>query len=330
VKAIRIQDGEPVVVDVGDLADISGRRPGEDGDEFRVRVAAVGICGSDLHLIDTGLAEGRVLGHEISGHLDDGTAVAIEPFRSCGHCGPCTSGDRHRCADGADIIGIVSDGGMAEFVTVPAAALVKLPTGIDVAHASLVENLAVGVHALNRARVRHGDRVAVVGAGPIGLATTAVLVRAGFDVAIGARHDHQRLAAETLGATVLDDSSGGAGGFHGFDVVFDAVGTTDSLRESVRRVAHGGRICMVGSFWDPVEIDVGILMQEAELIPAMMYGRTPNGREIDGAAALLAELPRFGDTMISHRFPLDGASEAFAAARDRSSGAIKVVFEPGI
>lgn len=326
MKAIRIESGSPVLVDVPEPP-VAGSRD----DEVRVAVASVGICGSDLHLIDSGMAEGRVLGHEIAGHLPDGTAVAIEPFRSCGGCGPCTAGDRHRCANGPEIMGIFSDGGMSEYLSVPAAALVALPTGIDVADASLVENLAVSVHALNRARLDRRDRVAVVGAGPIGLTTAAALIRSGFAVTIGARHDHQRAAAEALGARLFDDAGlgdAGGAGQDGFDVVFDAVGSTGSLRESVRRVAHGGRICMVGSFWDPVQVDVGILMQEAELIPAMMYGRTPSGREIDGAASLLAELPELGRTLITHRLPLDAAAEGFAAARDRSAGAIKVVFEP--
>ena len=85
---------------------------------------------------------------------------------------------------------------------------------------------------------------------------------------------------------------------------------------------------MVGSVWDPVELDMTILMQEVTLIPAMMYSQTAAGREISSAAELLSEMPQLGDAMISHRYPLDGAKEAFAAARDRSSGAIKVVFEP--
>ena len=321
MKAIRVLDGVPTPVDTATPA------AGWTDDEVRVKVAAVGICGSDLHLLDMGFAEGRVPGHEIAGHLDDGTAVAIEPFRSCGVCEPCADGDRHRCAAGVDVMGILSDGGMAEYLTVPGDALVKLTPGVAIGDASLVENLAVAVHALNRARLQARDRVAVVGAGSIGLATAAVLRRSGFAVSIAARHEHQRVAAEAVGATVIDESDGRA---DGFDVVFDAVGSSGSLKESVRRVGHRGRICMVGSFWGEVAVDVGLLMQEAELIPAMMYGRTPNGREIDGAAALLAELPGLGSTMITHRFPLDAAPEAFAAARDRASGAIKVVFEPHV
>ncbi|MDW3217223.1 MAG: alcohol dehydrogenase catalytic domain-containing protein [Acidimicrobiales bacterium] len=320
MKAVRVLDGTPTLVDADTPA------PGRTGNQVRVNVAAVGICGSDLHLLDLGFAEGRVLGHEISGHLDDGTAVAIEPFRSCGACGPCENGDRHRCDETKDIIGIASDGGMAEHLLVPDDALVPLAPGVDIGDASLVENLAVAVHALNRARLEPRDRVAVVGAGPIGLATAAALRRSGFAVSIAARHDHQRAAAGRIGAHVIDDADGQEGDF---DVVFDAVGNTASLGESVRRVAYQGRIVMVGSFWDQVGIDVGILMQEAELIPAMMYGRTPNGREIDGAARLLAELPELGSTLITHRFPLDAAPEAFAVAGDRAAGAIKVVLEPG-
>ncbi len=321
MKVIRVLDGVPTLVDEATPA------AGRTGDDVRVKIAAVGICGSDLHLLEMGFAEGSVLGHEISGHLDDGTAVAIEPFRSCGACHSCDQGDRHRCTGGSvGIFGVMgADGGMAEYMLVPDEALVPLAPGVAIGDASLVENLAVAVHALNRARLDARDRVAVVGAGPIGLASAAALSRRGYDVSIAARHDHQRAAAERIGASVIDDSNGR---LDGFDVVFDAVGSTASLKEAVKRVAFQGRIVMVGSFWGDVGVDVGLLMQEAELIPAMMYGRTPNGREIDGAAQLLAELPDLGAAMITHRFPLDAATEAFGAASDRAAGAIKVVFEP--
>ena len=311
MKVVRVVDGQPTLTDAPMPA---------DRNQFRIKVAAVGICGSDLHMIDNGMAEGRVLGHEISGYLDDSTPVAVEPLRSCGHCGNCKEGERHRCDAGADIIGVFSDGGMGEYLLAPAEALVRLPSGIKVTDASLVENLAVAVHAVNRTRMQTSERVGIIGAGPIGLATAAVLRQAGFDADISARHDHQAAAAQSVGVNV------GVG--DGYDVVFDAVGSTSSLLESVKRCRYGGRVCMVGSFWDPVELDMTILMQEVTLIPAMMYSRTAAGREISSAAALLSEMPQLGDALISHRYPLDGAKEAFAAARDRSSGAIKVVFEP--
>ncbi len=310
MKAVRIESGAPVLVD----------RPAPSGDDVVVKVAAVGICGSDLHLIDHGLAEGWVLGHEIAGHLPDGTAVAVEPFRTCGTCDPCTAGDRHRCHVGYEVIGIGLDGGMAEYVGVPEPAVVPLPAGLDVTGASLVENVAVAVHGVNRAHLTGGERVGVVGAGSIGLAVTAVLADAGFRADIGARHDHQRDAAARLGAqAALDD---------GYDVVVDAVGSSGSLAESIRRCRTGGRVVVVGTFWDPVQLDATILMKEVALVPAMMYGQAAGEREITRAARLLAGTPELGDALITHRYPLDGAAEAFAAARDRSGGSIKVVLEP--
>ena len=85
---------------------------------------------------------------------------------------------------------------------------------------------------------------------------------------------------------------------------------------------------VVGTFWDPVQIDATILMKEVALVPAMMYGQAAGEREITRAARLLAGTPELGDALITHRYPLDGAAEAFAAARDRSGGSIKVVLEP--
>ena len=227
MKVVRVVDGQPTLTDAPMPA---------DRNQFRIKVAAVGICGSDLHMIDNGMAEGRVLGHEISGYLDDSTPVAVEPLRSCGHCGNCKEGERHRCDAGADIIGVFSDGGMGEYLLAPAEALVRLPSGIKVTDASLVENLAVAVHAVNRARMQTSERVGIIGAGPIGLATAAVLRQAGFDADISARHDHQAAAAQSVGVNV------GVG--DGYDVVFDAVGSTSSLLESVKRCRYGG-----GSAW---------------------------------------------------------------------------------
>ncbi|NIR38306.1 MAG: zinc-binding dehydrogenase, partial [Actinobacteria bacterium] len=111
----------------------------------------------------------------------------------------------------------------------------------------------------------------------------------------------------------------------GYDVVVDAVGSSGSLAESIRRCRTGGRVVVVGTFWDPVQLDATILMKEVALVPAMMYGQAAGEREITRAARLLAGTPELGDALITHRYPLDGAAEAFAAARDRSGGSIKVV-----
>ncbi|NNE73571.1 MAG: alcohol dehydrogenase catalytic domain-containing protein [Acidimicrobiales bacterium] len=309
MRAVRVDDGQPRVVEVD----------APQGDGVLVSVVASSICGSDLHLIDAGFAEGRVLGHEFAGRTPDGTEVAIEPILGCGVCPPCEAGQRPHCDDGPTLMGVFADGGMAEQVMVAASCLVPLPGGIDLATASLVEPLAVAEHALNRAGVAVGHDVLVIGAGPIGLAAAAVLAHRDISTTVSARHDHQRAAADRLGA--------GAEVADGYDVVIDAVGTTASLEEAVQRTKPQGRIGMVASFWDPVEVSMALCMKEVEIVPAMMYGGVAPQREFDEAARVLAANPEIAPSLITHRFPLDGAGEAFAAARDRAAGAIKVVFD---
>lgn len=308
MRAVRIVDGAPAPVDA----------PEPEGEGVLVEIVSASICGSDLHLIDAGMVEGRILGHEFAGRTPDGTAVAVEPVGRCGTCTSCAAGSFNHCTGGAVAYGIFADGGMAERIVVPEESLVPLPAGVDLASASLVEPLAVAVHGVHRARTT--GRVAIIGAGPIGLALVAACVADGVVPSVEARHDHQRAAAERLGGSV------GLGGR--YDVVFDAVGSTESLAAAVAAAATEGRVGLVGSLWGPTQIDMNVCLREVEIIPALMYCDGAAGRDFDRAAELLADSPEIADTLITHRYPLDGASEAFAAARDRGNGAIKVVFDP--
>lgn len=216
-------------------------------------------------------------------------------------------------------MGVLADGGMAEYVAVPAANLVELPTGLDIRVACLVEPLAVAVHGLDRARVRDRDRVLVIGAGPIGLAIGAALRSRSIHYDISARHDQQKIAAETLGAGFELDGH--------YDVVMDAVGSSESLRQSIQRVKPMGRIGLVGAFWEAVGLDKAFCSKEAELIPCAGYQCKGPSRSFNEAGAILHRFPDISKALISHRFPLDGVTEAFAAAADRAAGAIKVVFD---
>jgi threonine dehydrogenase-like Zn-dependent dehydrogenase len=208
---------------------------------------------------------------------------------------------------------------MAEYVVAPAANLVRLPTGLDIASAALVEPLAVAVHGLDRARVSASERVLVIGGGPIGLAAVAALAGRGIHCDIDARYEHQRSAALRLGAALQVGD--------GYDVVLDAVGTADSLLASVRRLRPMGRIGLLGSFWEPTPLDALFCMREIELIPAMTYSCRSPRRNFEEAGQLLHASPEIADTLITHRFPLEAVSEAFATARARSEGAIKVAFD---
>jgi threonine dehydrogenase-like Zn-dependent dehydrogenase len=297
-------------------------RPAPAGEGVRVRVASAGICGSDLHMLDGGFIEGRVLGHEVAGTAEDGTPVAIEPLAPCGACAACVRGDTNLCARGPAIIyGVGRDGGMAEEVVVPARALVPLPAGVALRDACLVEPLAVVVHGLRRARLRGGERVAVVGGGAIGLCAVAAACSAGAEVALEARHDAQRAAGARLGARGAPSGA--------YDLVVDAAGTESSFAKAAELARPGGRVALVGSYWTPVAFPgFALCLKEVDVIPASMYGRAGALRDIDAAAALLARTPELPRAVITHRFPLAAAPEAFAAARDRRSGALKVVLEP--
>ena len=311
MRAVRARGRSVEVVDV----------PPPTGDGVRVRVASAGICGSDLHMVAGGFLGEVVLGHEVAGVTDDDTPVAIEPVSPCGSCAPCRRGDYNLCEQGPRIIhGVGRDGGMAQEMRVPARALVRLPAGVALADAALVEPLAVVVHGLRRARLVGGERVAVIGGGTIGLCAVAAARAAGAEAALEARHDAQRAAGERLGASL------GTNG--GYDLVVDAAGTETSFAKAAALARPGGRISLVGSYWTPVGFPgFALCLKEVDVIPASLYGRAGAMRDIDAAAALLAATPELPRAVITHRFPLDAAPEAFAAAADRSSGAIKVVLE---
>ncbi len=315
MKAVRVENGQPTVVDVAPPA----------GDGVLVNVASASICGSDFHLMEMGVLEGLVIGHELAGTTADGSAVAIDPAISCGVCHSCADGERRDCDGSKSFMGIRANGGMAEQVLVDPAMLVPLPSGLDVGISALVEPLAVAAHAVRRVGILESDRVAVIGAGPIGLAVTAVLRNLGAAPVLFARHDHQKAAGEALGASL--GGTGGAGNTDGFDVVIDAVGTTASIAEGVERLKPRGRIGLAGTLWKPASIDIAVCSKEISIIPAAGYSGVAPNRDFDHAARVLAENPSIATTLISHRFPLDGAVEGFVAAADRSGGAIKVLFE---
>lgn len=314
MRAVRCVDATATVVDVDEPA----------GPGVRVRVASSGICGSDLHLVDL-FPMPVTLGHEIAGVLDDGTAVAVEPIDPCWSCAPCLDGEYHRCVRGPGmIIGIGTDGGMADTCVVPESAIVPLPTGLATRDACLVEPVAVAVHGVRRGQVRADHRVGVVGAGTIGLGAVAAARAVGATVELAARHDHQRIAGDRLGAQPME-----AGADSRYDVVVEAAGTSESMQHAVRAAVPGGTVVMLATYWGGLQVPAfDLCNKEVSLVPAWQYSRTNGVRDVDVAASLLATTPAIADALITHRFPLDAATEAFAVARDRSAGAIKVVLEP--
>ena len=177
-------------------------------------------------------------------------------------------------------------------------------------------------HALRLAGTGPGERVAVVGAGALGLLAVAGARRLGAgEVALEARHPHQKEAGERLGArSVLEGL---------YDVVVEAAGTPASLARCGELVAPGGTIVVLGVHSGPVQLDwMPLFHREARLIPSLGYCAHHGGREMEDAAAMLADDPEIARTLITHRFPIEDAAEAFRVASDKATGAIRVVIEP--
>jgi|SRR6056297_14299 len=312
MKAVRCCDGQVHVANVA--------APGGEG--VLVNVRSAGICGSDLHMVDKGFPLPGTLGHEVAGTLADGRAVALEPLAPCGHCDMCVRGDYFSCRLGAGMLyGVGRDGGMAEQIRVPERCIVLLPGNVPAADACLVEPLTVAVHGINRVTLAPDSRVAIVGAGAVGLAAAAVLGSRVREVAIAARHDAQKEAAERLGAELNPQGE--------FDVVVECAGNSGALAQAARLCRPGGVILLLATYWEDVSLPAAdVCLKSLSIHASFLYGRQGLVRDVEAAAYLLAQRPELADILITHRLPLDAAPEAFALAANRQAGAIKVVLEP--
>jgi len=308
MRAVRVGPGGPELVEV--------EEPTGDGE--LMEVVSSSICGTDLTFAAMGLG-GFTYGHEFAGVVG-GVPYAVEPTIWCGSCAQCAAGHTQRCVGEHANLGIFVDGGLADRARVPASSLVALPDGLAVEDACLVEPASVAWHGARRAAVQDGERVAVVGGGSIGLLAVASFARQGLRADLECRHPHQRAAAERLGGGAL----GGE-----YDVVIDAAGSESGLARCAELARPGGRIVLLGVYHAQVPAPGTVtLTKELTWLGAMAYERHDGVREVDEAAAMLAADPDIAQTLITHRFPLEDAAEAFRVAGDRASGAIKVVLAP--
>ncbi len=232
--------------------------------EVRVAVGAAGLCAGDLYIY-TGknpyVTFPRIGCHEIAGTVAAlgpgvsgppvGTRVVVEPFIGCGHCYPCRVGKPNCCAN-LQIIGVHRDGGFAEHLTAPATHLHEVPEGLGMVEAAFAEPVAIGVQGCNRGEVAAGDRVLILGAGPIGLAAAEVARERGAEVWVADLNDTRLAIARDLGVKTLPAGPGlgeavaelTAG--EGMPVVMEATGAVAAIEATVGLVAAGGRIVILG------------------------------------------------------------------------------------
>lgn len=313
------------------------RRPGHG--EALVRVRACGICGSDLHFYNGAFPAMASVspGHEFCGEVAEvgdgvsgfapGDRVVVEPIRSCRECAYCRTGQYQICPQHV-LLGTFVPGGLAEYICVPAYTLYELPDALDWELGALTEPLAVAVHGLHIADLAVGERVLVMGSGAIGLLSVLAAKAAGAGEVIATyRHEHQGQAALAAGADrALKDGETGGLEKAGIDVVVETVGgAAPTLSQALGIVRPGGRISVLGLFTQAVQMNaLGLMLKEVKMAGGITYCRPGQHSDFDTALGILQSQPDRARAIITHRFPLSEAAEAFATAADKSTGAIKV------
>jgi (R,R)-butanediol dehydrogenase / meso-butanediol dehydrogenase / diacetyl reductase len=298
--------------------------------EVVIKVGRCGICGSDLHMTEDaayGKQAGDVLGHEFAGEvvalgrnaegLALGDLVSVIPLKSCGHCASCRAGEVAWC----DHFGL-QGGGYAEFALTKPNQCVRLPRSTSLDDGAIIEPLAVGLHGVNMANIKPGDKVLILGAGPIGLAVAFWARRAGAaavvlqDVAM-----FQQDRALRMGATGFvaepDDPVGSAERALGgkADIVFECVGLPGLIAQAVEQVRNRGTILLLGLCTKPDTFNsFAMLSKEVRLITSAFFTRVEYETALDALNADAAE-PR---AMITSIVSLEDMPPAFEALRTRS------------
>ncbi|GCE08378.1 zinc-binding alcohol dehydrogenase family protein [Dictyobacter aurantiacus] len=309
--------------------------------EALVRVRAIGVCGTDLHAFrgeQPFFEYPRVLGHELGvevvaigeqvQRISVGMRCAVEPYLNCGTCSPCRRGKTNCCLN-LRVLGVHIDGGMSEYLLVPADHL-HPAQNLSFEHLALVEPLSIGAHAVDRAQLANNERVLVVGAGPIGLAVTQFARLAGARVFVmdisASRLDFCR--KQWPDVTCIDpgqDVQASLQTIFGDDLptaVFDATGNQHSMQAAFHYVAHGGRLIFVGLFQGDVTFN-DPYFHSHEL--TLLSSRNSTSKEFRQIIAYLEAGQIQLDPWITHRATPETVVEAFPHWFDRDSGIIKAV-----
>ncbi len=338
--AVFHQAGQPLVIEQID-------EPRPSPHDLILKVHACGICGSDLHMTEPGsvlaLPSGAVMGHEFSGEVVEtgsavraewrtGTAVVGFPFLCCGEQTPCPNLSvglgSGACAHGAGIGLGQRHGAYAEYVRISANAAFRLPAGMSYRAGALVEPLAVGLHAVDMAKLDRNAVILVVGAGPVGL---AVILWARFlgirHVLVSERAAVRRQMAARFGASdALNPDEPLAGQVERLtgrspDVIFECVGAPGMIGQTMAEAPRGGRIVVAGVCQQPDTIfPLAGIAKELNL--QFVLGYRP--ADFDYVIAMLASGRIDGESMITDTIDLDSLPLAFEALR-KPSGQCKVM-----
>ncbi|CAN7337322.1 zinc-binding alcohol dehydrogenase family protein [Trinickia sp. LjRoot230] len=330
----------------GKLALAERPMPEAGPDDVLIRIKRVGVCGTDLHIF-TGnqpfLAYPRVMGHELAGivesapagaHVKAGDQVYVMPYLSCGQCVACRA-NKTNCCVNIRVLGVHADGGMAEYLAVPQGFAFKAD-GVTLDQAAMLEFLAIGAHAAARAEVAAGQRVLVVGAGPIGMAAAIFAkLRGGVVTVLDGRADRLAVCESELHMdhTVLLDASEAETDKvqlaqltddEFFDVVFDATGNIKAMERGLEFVAHGGKYVLISIVRDRISFaDPEFHKRETTLLASR--NATPADFETVLEAMRAGKIPTAA--LNTHRLSLAELPVSFPTLLDPQAGVIKALVD---
>ena len=324
--------------------------PKVGADQILVKVAACGVCHSDLHYIEHGVPTFKkppvVLGHEASGVVEEvggevsnitqGQRVLIPAVLTCGKCMFCRTGRENICSD-MQMLGNHMDGAYAEYVAVPSKDVLELPASIPLEEASIIADAtSTPYHAVkNRARVQPGDTVAVVGSGPVGLfAQMAALTFEPKQVFAIDQMPERLEMARKIGATPIDMSKEDAKAIirdatdgRGADVVLEAVGIEASLKDCWNYVRPAGTISAVGMYTEP-EFPFPMFFSFLRDI-TFKIGMCPVKRYMGDLMGMIQEGKADPSQIITHRLPMSEAAHGYDIFAKRTDNCVKVLLDPG-
>lgn len=317
--------------------------------EVLLRLAAMGVCGSDIHYFNEGRIGDQVItfpfsiGHECSAivekvgknvkHLKPGQKVAVEPAISCGHCDQCLSGRPHTCRK-LRFMGAPGqyEGCLSEYIVMPEENCFLIDENMPLTSGALVEPLSIGAYAVKLSEVKEEKNIAILGSGPIGLSVLLALEKNNErKIFVTDKLQYRQDAARKLGAywTGSPDETDVVKTISTIeplqmDIVFECCGKQEALDQAVDLLKPGGKLMIVGiPEEDVIHFDVSKLRRKEITIQNV---RRQNN-SIPDAIRLARNNPRAADMMITHVFRLDEAQKAFETVAGYKDGVIKAMIQ---
>lgn len=326
------------------------KRPQPESGEVLVKVRAAGICGSDIpRIYKTGTYSFPTIpGHEFSGIVAEtgaeadaswkGVRVGIFPLIPCRTCKPCQKKQYEMCRN-YSYLGSRRDGGFAEYVSVPAENLIRLPDNVSFEAAAMLEPMAVAVHAMRRIAPTASDTVAVCGLGTIGLLLLMFLKEAGIKhVLVIGNKDSQKQRILEMGlneADYCDSRQQDAGKWlqertdgAGVDVFFECVGKNETLIQAVSNTAPGGKVMLVGNPYSDMRLEKAVYWKilRNQLTVTGTWNSAFTQEAEDDWQYVLAKISDGRvepEKLISHRYPLEKLTQGLHIMRDKTEDYVK-------